>query len=89
MAFIALAGASLVTPQLHAQGGPMPAIVAPVVERDVPPSLRLVGTVLPEKRCVVAVEISGVVREIAVSEGQFIKAGALIARLDPELAQLR
>lgn len=76
---------------LAAQHGPsaQPVVVAPVVERDIPPTLRLVGTVLPEKRCVIAVETSGVVKEVSISEGQFVKRGAVIARIDPELAELR
>ncbi|MCG3126669.1 MAG: Multidrug resistance protein MdtA [Phycisphaerae bacterium] len=76
---------------LAAQHGPaaQPVVVAPVVERDIPPTLRLVGTVLPEKRCVIAVETSGVVKEVSFSEGQLVRQGATIARIDPELADLR
>ena len=51
-------------------GGPTSVVVAPVVERDIPPTVRLVGTVLPDKRAIVAAETSGALIEFIATEGQ-------------------
>src|SRR6185436_6317466 len=61
----------------------------PVTERDIPASIRLVGTVLPERRAVVASEMSGIVLESPQSEGKFLRAGDALCRLDRQLAQMR
>lgn len=69
--------------------GPTPVAVATVVERDVPASLRLVGTVLPAKFAVVASEVSGPVARFAVAEGRRVKRGELICKIDATVAALR
>jgi len=67
----------------------MPVVVAPAVEREVPPAVRLVGTVNAARRSVVAAEVAGVVAAWEAEEGQFLKAGDVIARLDDTVARLR
>lgn len=70
-------------------GGGMPVVVAPIVERDVPESMRLVGTVRANRSSVVAAEVSGLIASFEVQEGQFLEAGDLIAKIDPTTAQLK
>lgn len=85
----ALVGLSLVGPLVLAQGpGPTMVVVAPLVEREIPASLRLVGTVLAEREALVAAEVSGPVLEYRATEGQFVKKGETIARIDPARATL-
>ncbi|RMF86149.1 MAG: HlyD family efflux transporter periplasmic adaptor subunit, partial [Planctomycetota bacterium] len=72
-----------------AQGPPpRPVAVAEVVERDIPPSIRLVGTILPERSAVIAAEVSGVVAEFIASEGDFLHTGDPICKLDDAVARL-
>lgn len=70
-------------------GGPTQVIVGPIVERDIPPTIRLVGTVNADKRAVVATEVSGIVADFPPVEGRFFKAGEVVCRLDPEVPELR
>ncbi len=70
-------------------GGPTSVVVAPVVERDILPTVRLVGTVLPDKRAIVAAETSGALIEFKATEGQQLKRGEIIAVIDPAVAQFR
>ncbi len=67
----------------------MPVVVAPVHSGEAPPALRLVGTVRPERAAVVATEVSGIVAEFAVEEGQHLRVGEVICRLEATLARLR
>lgn len=69
--------------------GPTPVIVSGAVMRDIPPSLRLVGTVRPAKSATVAAEVAGVIGSFDAYEGQFLQQGAVICRVDPEMARLR
>ena len=74
----------------HAQGpGPMQVAVSPVIERDVPPAIRLVGTIRADKTAVVAAEVSGLIAAFDAEEGQFLEAGQVICRLDSTVARLR
>lgn len=72
-----------------AQGfGPTPVAVAPIVERDLPATLRLVGSVLADRQALVASEFAGIVAELPVREGQRLRAGDPICKLDPVPAEL-
>ena len=71
------------------RGGGMPVEVTLVVERDVPPSLRLVGTINPDRRSTIASEVEGLVAEYLVNEGAFVEPGDVICRLNNTIAQLR
>ena len=72
-----------------AQPGPKLVAVSPVLERDIPPSTRLVGSVLADRTATVASEVPGIVARFDVREGQQLKAGEVICALDPEPAELR
>lgn len=67
----------------------MQVAVSAVVEREVPPALRLVGTIRADMTAVVAAEVSGLIVGFEAEEGQFLKAGQVICRLDPTVARLR
>jgi multidrug efflux pump subunit AcrA (membrane-fusion protein) len=66
----------------------MPVEVAAIIERDVPPSLRLVGTINPDRRSVIASEVSGLVAAFTADEGTFVEPGTVICRLNNTVAQL-
>lgn len=68
--------------------GPTPVVVVPIVERDLPAALRLVGTVQPQRSAVVAAEVAGVVAELPANEGDSLKQGEVICRLDAHTAEL-
>lgn len=72
-----------------AQQPPTPVAVCPVHEREVPASVKLVGTVLADQTAVIAAEVAGRVAEYAVREGAYLKKGDVICRLDRELGELR
>ena len=69
--------------------GPTAVVVAPVAERNLPASMRLVGTVLPNRTAIVAAEVSGVVAEFPATEGRFLKRGEVICAVDAHTAELR
>jgi HlyD family secretion protein len=71
------------------RGGPSPVVVAPLVEREIPATVRLVGTVRPERRSVVAAETSGIVATFVADEGQSLQGGEVIATLDGQVAELK
>lgn len=78
------------SPPALAQGsGAIPVVVSTVSERDVPATIRLVGTVMADKESIVASEVSGAIVSFDVQEGQFLKQDDPIARVNPEVARLR
>jgi len=58
-----------------------PVVVVPVERRPVPVTLALVGSVLPTTRSVIASELTGLVEELAVEEGDRVDQGAVLCRL--------
>ncbi len=86
---VALAAVAAASGQPPGRGGGMPVTVAPIVERDVPPAIRLVGTVLPARRAVVAAEVEGVVQALLVEDGQFVEGADVLCRLNNTVATLR
>lgn len=56
--------------------------VMPVERRDLVETLNLVGSVAATESAQVRTEIAGVVREISVEEGQAVKKGQLIVKID-------
>ncbi|MCM2293143.1 efflux RND transporter periplasmic adaptor subunit [Allorhizobium sp. BGMRC 0089] len=60
-------------------------VAAPVVLADVPVYVTGVGSVKPTNTVVVKAQITGKIVEIGFNEGQDVKKGDLIARLDPAL----
>ncbi|MEM6313515.1 MAG: efflux RND transporter periplasmic adaptor subunit [Planctomycetota bacterium] len=71
------------------QGRPMPVEVAAVERGPVEVSRPLVATLEAVTNSRLAAEEAGLVRERFFEEGQSIKAGDLLVRLDDELLQLR
>ena len=64
-------------------GGPMPVSVAKVATADVPVVLDALGTVTPIANVAVRPQVTGVLVKIAFREGQIVKAGDLLAQIDP------
>ncbi len=85
-----------VEPGAGAPAGPPPAsvIVAAVEKKTAEERRRVTGTLRAESRAEVAAQESGAVREVSVDEGDAVKAGDTLARLDArrldaELAQAK
>ena len=73
---------------MHAAAEPIPPVQIPVVAAtvasgDVPIYLRGVGTVIAYNTDVVRSQIQGQLTQIAFIEGQTVKAGDLLAQIDP------
>lgn len=62
-------------------GDPSRVEVAPVVLEQTAPTMRLVGTVRPRLRSVLAAEVAGMVVEMPVDEGDAVKQGQILCRL--------
>jgi multidrug efflux pump subunit AcrA (membrane-fusion protein) len=75
--------------QTLAQGRPPTAVdVMPVVERQTPATVRLVGTVMPRRESVVASEVEGPIQALDIEEGQPVSAGDVICQVDRTVHQL-
>jgi membrane fusion protein, multidrug efflux system len=61
----------------------VPVVAAAVTGRDVPIYLRGIGTVIAYNTDVVRSQIQGQIVQIAFTEGQTVKAGDLLAQIDP------
>ena len=77
-------------PPSQAQEGPpaTPVKVAQVSKVDIAPQVQLIGTAQPKVTSVVASDIEGLVEAFNVSEGDFVKKGAILARLKDNLLQI-
>jgi len=79
----------LAVPAAHAQPArpqgrpPVPVSVAPVTVQDVPIHLRGLGTVQAYRSVLVRARVDGVIDQIAFTEGQEVRPGDLLARIDP------
>jgi RND family efflux transporter MFP subunit len=71
------------------QGTAAPVKVAEVVTMDIAPQVVLIGTALPKVTSVVASEIEGLVERFGVNEGDHVERGAVLARLEDSLLQIR
>ena len=80
----------LYIPPSQAQKGPpaTPVKVAQVSNVEIAPQVQLIGTAQPKVSSVVASDIEGLVEEFSVSEGDFVKKGAVLARLKDSLLQI-
>jgi multidrug efflux pump subunit AcrA (membrane-fusion protein) len=61
---------------------PVPVVTAKVERRDVPVRLRANGSVVALQSVDLRAQITGTVREVHISEGQFVHAGELLVPLD-------
>ena len=68
---------------------PMPVRVAPVVKKMVSDQASLVGSTEAASTSTVAAEVSGIVEDFPVREGDFVKKGALLVRLRATELKLR
>lgn len=62
---------------------PVPVVGGTVTSHDVPIYLRGVGTVIAYNTVVVRSQIQGQITKVAFTEGQAVKAGDLLAQIDP------
>jgi membrane fusion protein (multidrug efflux system) len=60
----------------------IPVEVMPIERRDLVESLNLVGSIAATESAQVRAEIAGIVRDIAVEEGQVVKKGQLLVKID-------
>lgn len=70
-------------------GGPVKVEVVEVAQRDMAPTIELVGTVLPNRRSLVGTEIAGTVQELPVLEGDRVEAGGVLCRLRDDVRRYR
>lgn len=88
-ALVALFSLSLMSTILHGQDTatkpqgppPVPVQVAPVIQEAVSEQITLVGTTEAIARSMVAAEVSGLVEDFPVREGDFVKKGEVLVRL--------
>lgn len=77
--------------QHHSHSGqPIPIVLAPVQSNDVPVYISALGTVTPTYNVTVKTQVNGTLLRVLFREGQFVKAGDLLAEIDsrPYEAQL-
>jgi multidrug efflux system membrane fusion protein len=70
-----------------AQGPSISVTTTPVEERDIPLYLSGVGTVTANANVTVKVRVDGQLDKVAFKEGQDVKAGDLLAQIDPRALQ--
>lgn len=73
-------------PAVHgrgALGGPLPVGVAQVAKGDIAIKLNALGTVTPLATVTVRPQVSGAILRFNFQEGQMVKAGDLLAEIDP------
>ena len=64
-------------------GSPVPVTVAAAQRTDIPVLLNALGTVQALNSITIRSQVEGVLTEIAFTEGQDVRAGDLLARIDP------
>jgi len=68
-------------------GGPVPVTVAAAQRQDLPIVLDAIGTVQAFNTITVRAQVDGQLVEVAFREGQMVKRGDLLARIDPRAYQ--
>ncbi len=68
---------------------PVPVRALPAQKKDLVVSLRAIGTVTPLNTVTVRSRVEGELLRIAFTEGQLVKAGELLAEVDPEPYRIR
>jgi multidrug efflux system membrane fusion protein len=71
------------TPAAPAAPPPVPIVAGKVTSQDVPIYLRGIGTVIAYNTDIVRSQIQGQLTRIAFTEGQTVRAGDLLAQIDP------
>jgi membrane fusion protein, multidrug efflux system len=70
-----------------AEGGPVPVLVAPAAKADVPVYLEAVGTIKALNTVTVSPQVDGKLLSVSFKEGDDVKKGDVLARIDPTLYQ--
>ncbi len=68
-------------------GGPVPVTVVVAAPTDIPITLDALGTVQPLATITARAQVDGVLVEVAYTEGQEVKRGDVLARIDPRIYQ--
>ncbi|MEO8755057.1 MAG: MdtA/MuxA family multidrug efflux RND transporter periplasmic adaptor subunit [Casimicrobiaceae bacterium] len=71
------------------QGRPMPVIAAPAKKGSIDVYVNALGTVTPRNLVTVKPRVDGQLMRVAFTEGQMIKAGELLAEIDPRPFQVQ
>ncbi|MCG6916389.1 MAG: efflux RND transporter periplasmic adaptor subunit [Deltaproteobacteria bacterium] len=88
-AFFYLFVAQVSTTRAQEKGPPAALVkVAEVTQVEIAPQVQLIGTAQPKLTSVVASDIEGLVEKFDVSEGDFVKKGAVLARLEDSLIKI-
>src|SRR5262245_52601523 len=77
------AGCSKKTPATSEPGDPVPVTVGSVSRKDVPIQIKEIGTVEAFSTVAVRAQIGGELIEVAFREGQDVRRGDLLFRIDP------
>lgn len=78
---VGLVSLSLLASIAQGQGGPSQVLVAPAESIQIAPTMRLVGSIRPRLRSVIAAEVGGIVAELPVEIGDRVKKGQLLCKL--------
>lgn len=78
----------MMTGPLWGQMPPTQVEVAEVVRREIAPTQRLVGTVRPRLRTIVAAEVAGQVAELPIDDGDAVEQGQVLCKLRNEPRRL-
>ena len=70
-------------------GRPQPVAASPVKVQDVPIWINAIGTMVPKNLVTVRSRTDGELLKLHFQEGQLVKAGQLLAELDPRAAQVQ
>jgi multidrug efflux system membrane fusion protein len=73
----------------HRQNGPVAVVTAPVARQDVPVNVACIGAVEAFNTVTVRARVDGLLEKVAFTEGQEVKAGDLLAQLDPRVYEAR
>jgi RND family efflux transporter MFP subunit len=84
-----LAGPAPAPAQPEGGQGPAPVRVAPVLEREVRPYVRLIGTSRAVRRSLVASEVAGRVVAMEARRGERVDRNGTLARIDPTVIRLK
>jgi RND family efflux transporter MFP subunit len=84
---VSIVGSVLSTPATHADS-PAPVRVSRAVAADTAETLRLTGTVTPERRARLSPRVSGLVKVVHVDAGDRVEKGDVLLELDRVLAGL-
>ena len=83
ISFLALASCSEEAKKKRPEQPPVPVITAQAVEQDIPVTLQVVGRAEAFESVVLKSRVDGQVAEVLFSEGQHVKKGDVLIKLDP------